>query len=236
MKKSIILTVAGIAAALGGGQASATFNGHPLNHLTYYEIDVQPITTINFQTGANINAYYLVPFIPLPPPPMSIADPLMINGYIIQAASDEAAAGIFGAWVSGQLPLSAIQAMAKGTIHQVCTDIGGAPPALTFKVTDNPNEVANLAAICHSVANFNGDHISLTGLVNQIAFEGNWQSCYTQAPAPIPSELGITGGTGVFNRSRGQLKVTAVKIFNPATGTCERPGPVKRLKWSITPW
>ena len=151
MKKNLIRTSVAVIAAFGCTSALATYNGHPVNNATYYEIDVQPITTINLQTGANIAAYYLVPFIPLPPPPASIADPLMINGYIIQAANDDAAAGIFGAWISGQLPLSAIQAMAKGVMHQVCTDIGGAPPALTFKVTDNPAETPAMAAICQSV-------------------------------------------------------------------------------------
>ncbi len=238
--KKIATIAAAVAATLGCSQALATYNGHPINNATYYRIDVQPITTmkINFQTGAvdaHIAAYYLAPNIPLPPPPVSIADPLMINGYIIQAANDQAAAGIYGAWVSGQMTLQQLQGMAKGTVHEQCMDVGGAPPTLTFKVTDNPNEAAALAALCTQVANFNGEHIALQGLVNSYAWEGNYQSCWSQPPYPVPSELSITGGTGHYNKVRGELEVRAVQIVNPQNGQCMRPGPVKKLKFVLIP-
>lgn len=231
--------VLGAAIAISQG---ALATSHPISGANYYEIDVQPMTTLDPATGSGIAAYNLLPFIPLPPPPATIADPFMINGYIVLAPNDAAAAGIFGAWLAGQLTLQDIQNMSVGTIHSICTDSGGAYavpgnpfPALLFKTTNNPNEQPDLVSQCTEVANFGGDHLVMGGISNKVAFEGNWPSCWTAAPLPVATKLAVTGGTGAHNKVRGELKIDAVKL-EVAPGICQRPGPVKRLKWTLFPW
>lgn len=229
-------------AALAISQLSLASGGHPISGANYYELDVQPVTTINPMTGANIAAYNLLPFIPLPPPPTSIADPFMINGFIVQAANDAAAAEIFGGWLMGYISLQDLKNMSVATIHSECTDIGGAyadpsspHPPLLFTTTNDPNERPDLVSSCVSTANFKGHHVVMTGISNKPAWEGNWQSCWTQAPLPVSTKLAVTGGTGSFLRVRGELKIDPVKIENPP-GVCQRPGPVKRLRWTLIPF
>lgn len=237
-----MLTQAAVLGAAMTMSQVALATTHPINGANYYEIDVQPLTTLDPITGNGIAAYNLLPFIPLPPPPATIADPFMINGFIVQSANDQTAAGIFGAWLAGHLTLQDLANMSVGTIHSECTDIGGAYavpgnpfPPLLFKTTNNPNEQPDLVSLCTEVANFKGDHVVMTGISNKPAFEGNWQSCWTAPPLPIATKLAVTGGTGAHLKIRGELKIDAVKI-EPAPGICQRPGPVKRLKWTVVPW
>ena len=240
MKK--LISTAIIAASLSMPAAALAEWGHPFSGWNYYEIDIQPMTTNNPFGPQNIEAFNLLPFLPLPPPTKNTADPFMVNGYIILALSDEMAAGIFGAWTAGQLSTEDLANMAVGTMHSKCTDIGGAfavdgnpYPSLLFKTTDDPNEEPGIVSQCVQVANFKGKQIVMTGLSNNAAFEGNWQSCYTEPPAPVTTELAVTGGTGPFKRARGELSIDAVKIEFPP-GNCQRPGPVKRLKWHLMRW
>ena len=239
MKHVMSAAVLGTTVAMSSLSFGA-YNGHPISGFNYYEIDVQPMTTNDPQSGANIEAYNLLPFLPLPPPPTNIADPFMINGFIVLAQNDAQAAGIFGGWLSGQISTEDLRNMSVGTMHSKCTDIGGAYagngfPALLFTVTDEPQEEPNLVTQCIQVANFNGEQLTHTGLSNDPAWEGNWQSCWNAPPAPVTTELAVTGGTGYFLRARGQKKVNAVKL-EVAPGVCQRPGPVKRLKWNLWLW
>lgn len=234
--KTTLKAAAFCAVALTSAAASAT-----TVKKTYYELAVQPLTT-RIEGTQGIQAYNLIPFLPLPAPPPETGDDLYVNSFLF----DFDPTNLFWGFVGRQVTIEQLRAQSIGSMHTLCTWIGGAYPEPLFKATNNPAEAPGLVTKCTQVANIGGHQLVFDGLSNNDAFEGNWEQCWPAGQEPVPSTLAVTGGTGAFKRARGEMRITGVKLWldtnrngqmDPGDGDgvfepgeeCLNPGPVKKL-------
>jgi hypothetical protein len=98
-----------------------------------------------------------------------------------------------------------------GVMHGLCTTVGA-----NLKLSTSANEPNGLVAKCEQSIIVQGrGQIVISGMINQTAFE-----------AGMTQVLAITGGTGDFQRARGEVRITQVTF----------PGIIKKIEISLLPF
>ena len=134
--------------------------------------------------------------------------------------------------LNSNVRLGNISGALVGVMHGVCTNVGS-----TRSVAPGQNQdLGSFMMQCTHTIRIDGvGTLVITGFGNALEFEGTPDTCFANSGI---QKLAITGGTGVYNRARGEATITALHgptcgiVGCPNPAIC-RPGPTKQIVLDI---
>jgi len=119
-----------------------------------------------------------------------------------------------------------------GVMHGVCTNVGS---SRSVAPGQNQDLGSFMMQCTHTIRIDGVGTLVITGFGNTLEFEGTPETCFTNSGI---QRLAITGGTGAYNRARGEATITALHapgcgfVGCPNPAIC-RPGPTKQIVLDI---